>query len=444
MSAADYINNERRGYSLYVLQSRAIPHASDGLKAGGRRALWTGRNGAKWKTASLAGATMPIHPHAPCDGAINTLAATYGNNIPLFKGDGAFGTILKPTAYGASRYTSVSVSSFTKDVVFKDIEIVPMMENYDSTLEEPIHFLPLVPIALLNPQEGIAVGFACNILPRTLDTIVASQLEYFETGKVSDVYPAFSPTDNWCGTWEEDKAGNTKWIFEGSFEKVDATTIRITNLPYGVIHAKYLQKLDKLEENGVLTQLPDASKKSYNIRVKFKRGFLTGKTDEEIKSLLLLYTSVGENLNVINFDGQGVMSTSYTDLVGKFCDWRLDWYAVRYQRLFDILEEDLQKYKDIILAIKKNVGGMASKFKSRSEMKEFLGEIGIVNIDYIADLGIYRFTEEERKKTEAKLVEGNKQLKEYTSILKSPARRREIYIAELKEVLVKHKKGGYS
>jgi DNA gyrase/topoisomerase IV subunit A len=110
IKSSQYINDQRREYSLYVMQSRAICAGTDGLKAGGRRALWTARSGAKMKTATLAGATMPIHPHAECTGAINTLAAPYGNNIPLFKGDGAFGTMLHPTSYGAARYTSISVS----------------------------------------------------------------------------------------------------------------------------------------------------------------------------------------------------------------------------------------------------------------------------------------------------------------------------------------------
>ncbi len=104
-----YVKEQRREYSLYTLQSRAIPHAADGLKAAARRVLWTARDGHKYKSATLAGATMPIHPHASPDSAINTLAAPYSNNLPLLKGYGAFGTLLNPTAYGATRYTSVSV-----------------------------------------------------------------------------------------------------------------------------------------------------------------------------------------------------------------------------------------------------------------------------------------------------------------------------------------------
>ena len=135
LTSSEYVNNERRGYSLYTLSQRAIPHASDGLKAAARRVMWTARNGKTWKSASLAGATMPIHPHASPEGTINTLAGQFSNNIPLLTGEGGFGTILNPTEFAASRYTSVSASAFANDVLFRDIEIIPMQENYDGTLE---------------------------------------------------------------------------------------------------------------------------------------------------------------------------------------------------------------------------------------------------------------------------------------------------------------------
>lgn len=435
--SSDYIEGERRDYSLYVLQQRAIPYASDGLKSSARRVLWTARNGSKFKSATLAGATMPIHPHQSPEGTVNTLAAPYGNNIPLLDGDGAFGTLLNPGAYAAARYTSVKVSDFTKDVVFRDIEIIPMQDNYDGTLQEPQHFLPLIPVALLNPQDGIAVGFASKILPRDLNSIINSQLDHLE-GKFSlrENLPHFLPTDQQASDWFEEN-GVYKYVFEGSYEKVGATTVRITNLPYGKTHEKYIAHLIKLIDKEVILDYTDNSRDSYNIEVKFKRGVLSsGQID--IPEVLGLISNVGENLNVINFDGESVWSTTYEDLIKAFCDWRLQWYVPRYERLKRLLEDDIQKYLDILLAIKKNVGGLASKIKSRGELKEYLQKIGVVNIDYIADLSVYRFTEEERQKVEKKLSEAQETLGEYKRILKDKRLRKNIYISELQEIQRKY------
>ena len=255
-----YILAQRRSYSMYTLQSRAIPAITDGLKAGGRRSLWTARDGKKYKTATLAGGVMPLHPHGECSGAINTLAAPYGNNIPLFKGDGAFGTLINPTAYGASRYTGVSTSLFSNEVLFKDIEVVPMTENYDSTLEEPVHFLPLIPVALLNPSEGIAVGFATNILPRTLDDIIAVQLAHLKGKKCSvALTPKFTPL-NAISHHHEETVGGIAYYFSGELTRKDTTTLVITRLPYGQTHDKVTKKIDDLMEQGVVMDSTDDSR----------------------------------------------------------------------------------------------------------------------------------------------------------------------------------------
>lgn len=439
-----YVEKQAKAYSLYVMNSRAIPAATDGLKAGGRRVLWTARDGHKWKSASLAGATMPIHPHASPEGAIDTLAAQYGNNIPLFTGYSAFGTLLSPTAYSASRYTTVSASLFTKDVVYKDIEIVPMVENYDGTLEEPLHFLPLIPIALLNPSEGIAVGFATNILPRSLDDIILGQLMHLSgSNQISNPLPKFKPIDSCAHTCENTERG-IAYYFDGEYTQKDTSTLIITKLPYGQLHDKVIEKICNLIESGTVIDYDNASKDIINITVKFKRGFLKETPSSEILKILGLSIRHIEHLNVLDFSGQAVWNTSPIELIQKFTDWRLTWYVNRYERLKNILLLDLQRYYDIRTAIDNNISSLVRKVLSRSELKEVLAEFKITNLDYIADLPIYRFTDEERSKNEAKIAESEKTLKWYNQLLSSPDERRKIYVSELTEILTKYTKGYYN
>jgi len=438
MRGSEYVNEQRREYSLYVLQSRAIPSIADGLKAAGRRVLWTAKDGKKHKSATLAGATMPIHPHASPEGAINTLAAPYGNNIPLLHGDGAFGTLLNPTAYGAARYTSVKVSQFTKEVVFADIDIVPLQENYDGTLDEPVHFLPLVPVALLNPSEGIAVGFASTILPRSLEDIIGDQIKHLQGKRFKEKAPNFYPTSN-----EAIRVEDNKWEFYGEAEELNSTTLRITRLPYGASHEKYIEHLMKLEENGTIVDFEDNSKDKYDITIKLTRNMLKTQGDKIDKTLKLITTST-ENMNLLDFDGGRIVASNYVQVVQDFTDWRLSWYKKRYQRLAKLLGIDIQRYRDILLAIKKNVGGMAKKIQSRTEMKEVLKEMGVVHVDYIADLSVYRFTENERVKTEKKLDDALELMKHYDLLLSNPNERSKVYISELREVLRNYNKGAYA
>lgn len=442
--SSSYIQDQRHAYSMYVMQSRSIPSVTDGLKAGGRRVLWTGRDGHKYKSATLAGATMPIHPHASPESAIDTLAAPYGNNIPLFDGDGAFGTLINPKAYGASRYTSVKVSKFTKDVVFRDIEVVPMKENYDGTLEEPIHFLPLVPVALINPADGIAIGFATNILPRALDDIIIAQISHLRGAKtLTNPMPKFLPLNAVAYASEVTDRG-VAYYFNGALEIKDSSTAVITSLPYGQTHEKVLEKLDALLETGTLVDVDDRSKNTIHIVLKFKRGYIKTVDEVDLYRLLGLTVRHIENLNVLDFEGKAVWNTNPVDVIRKYTDWRLTWYVNRYQRLAELLRIDIQRYYDIRSAIKNNVSSVARKTQSRAELKEFLAELKIVHTDYIADLPVYRFTEDERLKNEERIREAEAQLAIYDELLASEDKRRKVYIAELQEVLSKYTKGEYT
>lgn len=442
--SSKYVNEQRREYSLYVMRMRAIPAASDGMKAGGRRVLWTARDGKKVKAATLAGATMPIHPHAAPETSIDTLTGLYVNNIPLFSGYGAFGTLLKPTAFGASRYTSVVVSDFTKDVMFRDIEIVPMTDNYDGTLLEPLHFLPLVPMALVNPSEGTAVGYRSDILARALDDIIVAQITHLKGGKkISAPMPKFLPT-GCVATHSEPSNKGTYYYFEGDYSQKDSSTLTVTKLPYGLSHADFIKKLAVLEETETVVDFTDRSKRTIDVIVKFKRGFLKDMEREAVLKTMGLINRQSENFNILTFDGQAVWEAEPIEYIRKFTDWRLGWYVQRYERLRDLLKADIQRYYDIRTAIRKKANTVANKTKSRAELKDYLKEIGIVNLDYIADFPIYRFTEEEYEKNEQRIKDAEKQLQEYLDLLSSEDKRKKVYVSELQEVLTKYTKGQYN
>lgn len=444
ITSSQYVEQQRRDYALYVIQNRALPALSDGLKSAGRRVLWTAKDGQKTKTASLAGAALVYHPHGLPDGAINTLTGPFNNNIPYFKGYGSFGTLLEPNEYGASRYTSVTVSKFTQDVIFKDIEIIPMISNYDDTTEEPLHFLPLVPTVLLNPIEGIALGFATNILPRCIKDIISYQLTHLRGKKIHNpLTPAFYPLDSKCHRVEHLDKGPA-YYFVGSCKIVDKTTVNISKLPYGKLHSKFVKTLDELCETATIVDFIDRSRDTINIDVKFKSADLAKLNEEKLIKMFGLEVRHFDNLNVLDFSGQSIISETPQQLIKQFTDWRLGWYVNRYQRLKDLLAIDIQKYLDIKCAIENNVGGIARDIGNRALLKVRLTEFGIVYIDYIADLPVYRFTADEYNKNEKRLKEANELMDHYNQLLSDEDKRVKVYIDELQQILDNYNKGAYN
>lgn len=442
--SSPYINQQRRDYGLYVIRLRALPHAADGLKSSGRRILWVARDGHKYKSATLAANTMPIHPHQSPESVVDTLAAPFGNNITLLEGDGAFGTLLEPTASAASRYTQVKITNFTKDVMFADIDIIPMIENYDGNEMEPKHFLPLVPMPLVNPSSGTAIGFASEILARPLKDIINLQIDHLEGKKISKApAPYFLPIDSKCYKQEKQEKGGIAYYFRGYFETIDKSTIRVTKLPYGLVHSKFVEELDFLindpkKKEETVIDYEDSSRDTINILVKFKRGYLATIDEDDLMKKLGLIARTIENFNVIDFSGNRVWNTDPIELIKEFTDWRLGWYKTRYERLQSLLKEEIQRYEDILVAIKHWEKRTPKDKKSRETLKDFIKKIGVVNVDYIADLPVYRFTVEEEEKVEEKLAAAKKQLQEYKDLLTNEGKRRKVYVNELNAVLKKY------
>jgi DNA topoisomerase-2 len=175
----DFIKTTSRDYSIYVCQSRGIPAVSDGLKDSQRKALFVIKPMTEQiKTVSLAGSMLSsntyLHGDASATEAISLMAAPYCNNICLLAGVGAFGTRVGPTDWGAPRYTYVKKNAYTESLIYQDYDIIPLKENYDGSVMEPKHFLPVIPLVLLNGVSGIAVGWSTEILPRAFKDIVYS------------------------------------------------------------------------------------------------------------------------------------------------------------------------------------------------------------------------------------------------------------------------------
>ena len=440
--ASELINSLRLEYSLYTIQDRAIPHLADGMKMAHRRVIWMARNGEKYKSATLAGAAMSIHPHQAPEGSINTLTGPFLNNIPLFTALSTFGTKLAPDSFSAARYTSVKLSPFTKDVILKDIEIIPMKLNYDDTEMEPVHYLPLVPVVLINPQSGIAVGFACDILPRSLADIITAQIKYLKGKPFDEAYPKFLPTGQYAIDKTYDKKTNhPRWTFVGEYERHGVAKIIVNELPYGVRYTDYVDYLINLHDSGKILDYDDNSKDNIHITIKFDKHTLASLSEEQLIKLLKLSHTKTENLNVINFDGNTILHTDFNEIIRIYTDWRLQWYITRYERLLDKLKDDIQRYRDIIKAIEKNVGSVARKTVSKEELIEYLIAIKIVHTDYIASMAVYRFTIEEKEKAAKKLEDALVIEQTYITLLNSENKRRDVYVAELEEVFNNYCKG---
>lgn len=430
-----YLESEHRNFAIYTLQQRAIPFFN-GMKPVQQRCLWQLRGVNSYeKVAKLTGQVMAIHPHgdASIADAINQMSGPYCNNLSFFDGHGAFGTRINPTAFGSPRYVSSKISSFTKEVIFKDWEIVELKPSYDETDVEPTMLLPLVPILLLNGIQGIATGYSTTILPRDLTDLVEQQLKVLQGKAPINPLPYSKPIDNTA--IRSDESPN-KYQFLGECVIIDTSSAKITKLPFGMTHAKVVENLAKMVEKGHIVDYTDKSKAEINITVDFKRATLKNKTGEYAARKLGLTTGVTERIIVLDAaTSQSVVE--YDDaaqFIKDYTEWRLSFFPQRYRRLIQLNLADISRLNDIVLAIDNDLGGQAKKIKNKADLVDFIKKIGVVDIEYIASLPVYRFTEEEYDKAKTKIAELEAQNKEYQGIIDDVEKQKVIYSEELKEV----------
>jgi len=435
---SNYLENEHRIFAIYTLQQRAIPYFN-GLKPVQQRILWKTRTQKDFeKVAKLTGMVMSIHPHgdASISEAISQMTGPFCNNEPFFDGDGAFGTKIAPTSFGQARYISARQNNFTKDVVFRDWEIVEMIPTYDEKEEEPYLLLPLVPVLLLNGIQGIATGYSTYILPRDLKDLIDRQILHLQGKEIDNPLPYSKPIDNRA---VRDDDNPNKYYFFGEVEILDTSKARITKLPFGMSHADLLKKLSKLIEKHKIRDYVDKSRKEIDIVVTFKKSALKGKKPEHVIRTLGLYTSATERIVVLEpNNSKTIEEYNAVEFIKDYTDWRLSFYPKRYKRLIKLNEEEIKKLNDIIVAIENDLGKKARDVKNKSELKIICENLGICDTEYISSLPLYRFTIEEYEKTKNRIAELEKEIEEYKKIIADIDLQKRIYIDELKEIRKKY------
>jgi DNA gyrase subunit A len=180
-------------YAMSVIVARALPDVRDGLKPVHRRILYAmhqmglSSSSAYTKSAKVVGEVLgKYHPHgdmAVYDSLVR-MAQDFSLRYPLILGQGNFGSVDgDPPA--AMRYTEVKLEKISGSML-SDIEkdTVDFIDNFDSTLKEPVYMPSLLPNLLLMGSEGIAVGMATKIPPHNLSEVVDAVVATVDKGRV--------------------------------------------------------------------------------------------------------------------------------------------------------------------------------------------------------------------------------------------------------------------
>jgi DNA gyrase/topoisomerase IV subunit A len=439
--SSNYILNISRDYALYVCENRAVPQVTDGLKHGQRMALWVLRDKAdKIKTIALSGLMsylrLYVHGDVSCSNAIGLLAAPYKNNLPLIEGLGEFGSRVSPDAIGAPRYTECRRSKAAQAFLYNDLDIVPLEDNYDGSTQQPKHFLPLIPVVLLNGVSGIAVGWSTNILPRSLKSLVEATKQALLGQPIKPLAPHYDRYDITVAP-----LGPNQWEFTGRAKIIDTSTVQITELPPGVGIEAFRRRLIEMEEAEQIQGYTDRSTETINITVKLKRGSIAKWRQQTAIDTFKLKERVTERIVVIDWNGKAIRTYDSAEaLVKDFAQWRLGWYTTRFE-----FNKRRDSYELIFwLALKalfespfpKRLGGFTDRASLQAEVvatvvKKAKLTLDTGQIDRIVSLPTYRWTQEFAEEVERMISKLRDLISDHEAILASPERLRAEYLTEL-------------
>lgn len=429
-SLKSIIDIEAKEYALYTVEERAIPNLVDGFKPVQRFIIYRALEKAKGdkkkfhKLAGLSGGVAEIgyhHGEGSAAEAGKLMANDWNNNVPFLDGQGAFGSRLIQKG-GAARYVFCRISQNFFDL-YKDIEISP--EHKDIEHVPPKFYLPIIPTVLLNGVKGIATGYATNILPHSLKSVVECTKLAIE-GKLDKEpevqYPQFN------GKIIPTEAGVE---LQGTYELKGKTQLTITEIPYKWEREDYTVKvLDNLVNQGKIAEYDDLSGKDEKTgQVKF--GFkITLKKDFDLKSdpqdrhdqiikEFGLSQKIGQFFTVI--DDQGRIRDDFktaSELIKYFVEVRKPFYQKRIDLKISESEYGYEYAKAKVVFIKKVLDGTIElSGKSKKAALESIEQFQDLKpfADKLISMNLYHMTKDEIKKLEDSAKEHKKEYQYWKS-----------------------------
>ncbi|XP_044734745.1 DNA topoisomerase 2 isoform X2 [Chrysoperla carnea] len=335
---------------------RSIPSLVDGLKPGQRKVLFTciKRNDKREvKVAQLAGSVAELsayhHGEVSLCMTIVNLAQNFvgSNNINLLMPNGQFGTRLNGGKDAASpRYIFTKMSDLTR-LIFNPHDDPLLQHEYDDNQKiEPVWYIPILPMVLVNGADGIGTGWMTkipNYNPRDIVKNLRLMLDGEEPKNMTPWYKNFTGTIDDCG--------DQRYVVSGEISILDDDKIEITELPVGTWTQNYKENvLEPMLHGSEKQKAVLADYKEYNtdttvrIVVKTLPGQLRNLQSEGLHKVFKLQSSMTTS-SMVCFDEMGVLRkfNSVMEILKEFYTLRLKMYAKRKDYMEGCLEAEAKR-----------------------------------------------------------------------------------------------------
>lgn len=347
----DFVNRELILFWKYD-NVRSIPSVADGLKPGQRKILFgcfKRKLHSEIKVAQLGGYIAEHsayhHGEESLHQTIMGMAANFtgSNNINLLEPRGQFGTRLQGGKDRASpRYVFTQLSKITRAIFHPDDDALLTYLEDDGTRIEPVWYLPVLPMILVNGAEGIGTGWATNIPQFNPKDIVRNIRRLMRGDEMATMTP-------WCrgfkGTIEQTSPGKYRTV--GKYELLNRNTVKITELPVGMWTQAYKATLEKeLEKpSAFLREYKEFhTEKTVHFELTLTDAAAKDTSDETMDKRLHLQTTIcTTNMVAFDPDGKIVRYETANDIIREFFALRLKMYKDRKDHLLRKLRAEHER-----------------------------------------------------------------------------------------------------
>jgi DNA topoisomerase-2 len=399
----EFINKELIHFSKYDCE-RSIPNLMDGLKISHRKILYSAfkknlKN--EIKVAQFSGYVSEHsgyhHGEASLNAAIVGMAQNFvgSNNINLFVPNGQFGTRLQGGKDAASeRYIFTQLNKITRQIFRPEDDAILSYLDDDGLSVEPIFYVPIIPMVLINGSKGIGTGFSTDILSYNIAGII-NYLKYKlnQDKNEKEISFEFDPFYNGF-KGKILKLENGKYITKGLYTKTKQNKIRVTELPIGYWTDDFKQHLENLMDK---TKSKEVLLKDYNDMstdtivdfeltfsqdvdniIKKESGYIDG-----LEKILKLYSNLSTtNMHMFNDKEKLVKYSSIVSIIDSYYSVRLEYYQKRKQYMINKLHQELILLTNKANYIKENLNGTIDlRNKKKIDIIELLKSKNYVIID---------------------------------------------------------------
>ena len=420
MQLSNFFNSDFVDYASYD-NLRKIGSCIDGLKNASRKVIFTvlEKNIKEpIKVSQLANkvAEYAEYLHGSLDGVVVNLGQDFAgtNNVPLLQKKGNFGTRFAQEA-SAPRYifTYGSKNLFT---LFKKEDLKILKEQmFEGERIEPVFYVPILPLILVNGSEGVSSGFAQKILPRNPKSIIKYLTNKIQ-GKRNNkdlLKPFFN---DFKGTVEQGET-SFQWLIKGKIERTNKNQITISEIPVGYDLKTYIKVLKTLEDNKVILDWDDLSDKEFKFIVKMNSKDLDKLSEDEILDKLKLVKKVTENLTCLNANNQIQEFQSAEEILDYYFKVKMEYLGKRKDYLVQELKTDLDILNAKITFIKAILDkSLVIEKQPKDKIVKNLEKIITVKVqdsyDYLLNMPLYSLTLEKIKALTETLKNSKLKLKE--------------------------------